>query len=125
MPEDEGYLLQVLKSLIRQQVAVNDNPRRLLRKGSCAFSTVFKLLHENMFSAKLFLTAALHKPIMQLLMEDEWFYDIDPERALYRFPPAERVKRFGTPDTPEYEKRIAEYRAVSFILKMFFFCHMV
>ena len=47
---------------------------------------------------------------MQLLMEDEWFYDIDPERALYRFPPQERIKRFGQPGTNEYEQKTKEYR---------------
>lgn len=112
MQEDELLVLQVLKSLIDCQLAVSDNPRRMLRKGSCAFSLVFKLLNESMFCAKLFLTAALHKPVMQLLMEDEWFYDIDPDRALYRFPPQERLRRFGEPGTEDYTKRTKEYRGL-------------
>ena len=113
MPEDETYVLHMLKSLIELQVALSDNPRRLLRKGSCAFSSVFKLLNEGLFSAKLFLTGALHKPVMQLLMEDEWFYDIDPERALYRFPPAERQRRFGQQGTDAYEAKTAQYRELT------------
>ena len=113
MPEDEHLALQLLKCLIELQVSTSDNPRRLLRKGSCAFSIIFKLLSEGLFSAKLFLTAALHKPVMQLLMEDEWFYDIDPQRALYRFPPAERTKRFSNPGTEEYEMRTKTYREVT------------
>jgi hypothetical protein len=63
-----------------------------------------------MFSARIFLTAALHHPVMQLLMEDEWFYDIDAERALHRFPPAERSRRFGTPNSKEYEQSTKAYR---------------
>jgi hypothetical protein len=112
MQEDELLVLQVLKALIDAQLALNDNPRRMLRKGSCAFSIVFKLLNESMFSAKLFLTAALHKPVMQLLMEDEWFYDIDPDRALYRFPPQERKRRFGEPGTNDYNTKTKEYRSL-------------
>ena len=106
-------LFQVLRSLIRLQILPSENPRKLLRKESCAFSLFFKLLIEGLFSAKLFLTAALHKPVMQLLMEDEWFYDIDPERALHRFPPAERMRRFGAPDSAEYASKIRQYREVT------------
>ncbi|CAH1787256.1 unnamed protein product [Owenia fusiformis] len=110
MPEDENYLLQVLKSLIEFQLAKSSNPRRMLRKGSCAFSRVFKLLNEGQFSAKLFLTAALHNPVMRLLMEDEWFYDIDPDKALVRFPQAERIRRFGQPGTVSYTENLNKYR---------------
>ena len=110
MPEDEVYVLQMLKSLIDLQVAINDDPRRLLRKGSCAFSTVFKLLNEGVFSAKLFLTAGLHLPIMRLLMEDEWFYDIDPDKALVRFPLQERQRRFGVPGSDHYKEKLKRYR---------------
>ncbi len=110
MQEDQAMVLQLLKELIELQVSSHENPRRLIRKGSCAFSVIFKLLNESLFAAKLFLTAALHKPVMQLLMEDEWFYDIDPERALYRFPAQERNKRFGQPGTLEYEQKTKQYR---------------
>ena len=89
---------------------MSDNPRRLLRKRSSAFGVFFKLFIEGLFSTRLFLTAALHKPVMQLLMEDEWFYDIDPQRALHRFPPAERLRRFGLPDSPEHAHKIEIYR---------------
>jgi len=92
------------------KVSRSDDPRRLLRRGSCAFSTVFKLLSEGTFVARLFLTAALYQPVMQLLMEDEWFYDIDPERALHRFPSAERLRRFGTPGSKEYDVATRQYR---------------
>ena len=92
MSEDEGYVLEVLRTLVELQVANNAEPRRLLHKASCAFSIIFNTYTECLHSAKLFLTAALHQPVMQLLMEDEWFYDIDPNRALSRFPPEERLR---------------------------------
>ena len=113
MQEDECCLLQVLQALIELQVAASDNPHRLLRKGSCAFSIVFRLLNEGLFSGKLFLTAALRQPVMQLLMEDEWFYDIDSGRALHRFPTHEQVRRFGAPGTKEYEEKTKQYRQLT------------
>ena len=59
----------------------------------------------------MFLTAALHQPIAQLLMEDELFLDIDPSKAAVRFPPEERMRRFGQEGTPEYNAGLAKYRA--------------
>ncbi|XP_021376141.1 GTPase-activating protein and VPS9 domain-containing protein 1-like isoform X2 [Mizuhopecten yessoensis] len=108
--EDEQIALRMMTTLAELQLATNDDPRRLLRKGSCAFSVMYKLVLDSLFSAKLFLTAALHDPVMRLLMEDEWFYDIDPQKALVRFPPQERMKRFGEPGTDDYTKKFQEYR---------------
>lgn len=59
----------------------------------------------------MFLTAALHQPIMQLLMEDELFLDVDPSKAAGRFLPEERTRRFGKEGTPEYDAALAKYRA--------------
>jgi hypothetical protein len=58
---------------------------RLLRQGSCAFSRLYAAFHEGLFSGKLFLTAALHAPIMQLLMLEEKYLDIDPDKAVLRY----------------------------------------
>ncbi|XP_052788817.1 GTPase-activating protein and VPS9 domain-containing protein 1-like [Mya arenaria] len=110
LQEDETAMLHVLKSLLELQLSSSVDPRRLLRRGSCAFSVAFKQLFDMVFSAKLFLTAALHDPVMRLLMEDEWFYDIDPGKALVRFPPAERLRRFGEPGTDQYKEKLVKYR---------------
>ncbi|XP_056011330.1 GTPase-activating protein and VPS9 domain-containing protein 1-like isoform X6 [Ostrea edulis] len=109
-PEDEVSVIQTVKYLAELQLATSDNPRVLLRKVNCGFSVSVKLLFDSLYSSKLFLTAALHDPVMRLLMEDEWFYDIDPEKALHRFPPQERIKRFGDPVSADYEKKCIEYR---------------
>ncbi|XP_064163125.1 GTPase-activating protein and VPS9 domain-containing protein 1-like isoform X1 [Anguilla rostrata] len=71
MPEDEAYLLQVLRYLIDLELKPSEDPRRLLCRSTCAFSVLFRLFSEGLYGAKLFLTAALHEPVMQLLESDE------------------------------------------------------
>ncbi|KAG5345359.1 GAPD1 protein, partial [Acromyrmex heyeri] len=110
LPEDKSLVLQLLRHLMLLQIIPSDNPRRLLRHGTCAFSRFYSIFHESLFSAKLFLTAALHNPIVQLLMEDEMFLDIDPDKAPIRFPPAERLKKFGKEGTAEYQAKLQRYR---------------
>lgn len=65
----------------------------MLRTGSCAFSRLYHRLHESLFSAKLFLTSALHEPIMKVLIEDEVMLDIDPIKAVSNFTQKERLKK--------------------------------
>ncbi|KAF8788397.1 GTPase-activating protein and VPS9 like protein [Argiope bruennichi] len=110
LPEDEVHALVLLKELMSLQLAMSDNPRRLLRHGSCAFSRFYKIFSECLFSAKIFLTAALHEPIMNLLMEDDLFLDIDPSKAAVRFHPQERLQHFGKEGTPEYAASLQNYR---------------
>ncbi|KYQ50700.1 GTPase-activating protein and VPS9 domain-containing protein 1 [Trachymyrmex zeteki] len=110
LPEDKSLVLQLLRHLMLLQIIPSDNPRRLLRHGTCAFSRFYSIFHESLFSAKLFLTAALHNPIVQLLMEDEMFLDIDPDKAPIRFLPAERLKKFGKEGTAEYQAKLQRYR---------------
>lgn len=109
--EDEKVVLQLLKTLLVCQLADSENPLRLIRRQNLSFSLVYKHLCETLFSARLFLTAALYEPIMRLLMEDEWFFDIDPDKALVRFPPAEKLRRFGEPGTEEHNLKQAQYRS--------------
>ncbi|KAJ8683166.1 hypothetical protein QAD02_018958 [Eretmocerus hayati] len=110
LPEDKILVLKLLRHLMLLQIVPSDNPRRLLRHGTCAFSRFYSVFHESLFSAKLFLTAALNGPIMQLLMEDEMFLDIDPDKAPIRFPPEERLRKFGKEGTAEYQTKLKQYR---------------
>ncbi|CAL7948132.1 unnamed protein product [Xylocopa violacea] len=110
LPEDKILVLKLLRHLMLLQIVPSDNPRRLLRHSTCAFSRFYSVFHESLFSAKFFLTAALHNPIVQLLMEDEMFLDIDPDKAPIRFPAAERLKKFGKEGTLEYEMKLQRYR---------------
>lgn len=111
LPEDEKILLRLLLHLMKLQLSHSSNPRKLLRQGNCAFSRLYKAFSEELFSAKLFLTSALHDPILKLLSDDEVFLDVDPAKVVIRFPPAEREKRFGkeTQGT-EYAKRVKQHR---------------
>ncbi|CAC5390983.1 GTPase-activating protein and VPS9 domain-containing protein 1 [Mytilus coruscus] len=108
--EDEHLAMQMMKTLAELQLANAEDPRRLIRKGTCGFRLMFLQLFDCLFSARLFLTAALHEAVMKLMMEDEWFYDIDPGKALVRFPAAERQKRFGAEGTPQYAEKLQDYR---------------
>ncbi|XP_067251181.1 GTPase-activating protein and VPS9 domain-containing protein 1 isoform X2 [Chanodichthys erythropterus] len=106
MQEDESYLLQVLRYLVEFELKESDNPRRLLRRGTCAFSILFKLFSEGLYSAKLFLTATLHEPIMQLLVEDEDHLETDPAKLIERFTPAQQERLFGEKGTDEYRRKV-------------------
>ncbi|OBS72582.1 hypothetical protein A6R68_12854 [Neotoma lepida] len=108
MQEDESYLLQVLRYLIEFELKESDNPRRLLRRGTCAFSILFKLFSEGLFSAKLFLTATLHEPIMQLLVEDEDHLETDPNKLTERFSPAQQEKLFGEKGSDKFRQKVQE-----------------
>ncbi|XP_012231698.1 GTPase-activating protein and VPS9 domain-containing protein 1 isoform X2 [Linepithema humile] len=108
LPEDKSLVLQLLRHLMLLQIIPSDNPRRLLSHGT--FSRFYSIFHESLFSAKLFLTAALHNPIVQLLMEDEMYLDIDPDKMPIRYPAAERLKKFGKEGTPEYQAKLQRYR---------------
>ncbi|XP_066569238.1 GTPase-activating protein and VPS9 domain-containing protein 1 isoform X2 [Amia ocellicauda] len=108
MQEDESYLLQVLRYLIEFELKESDNPRRLLRRGTCAFSILFKLFSEGLYSAKLFLTATLHEPIMQLLVEDEDHLETDPSKVTERFTQAQQERLFGEKGSDGYRRKVQE-----------------
>ncbi|XP_041094451.1 GTPase-activating protein and VPS9 domain-containing protein 1 isoform X4 [Polyodon spathula] len=108
MQEDESYLLQLLRYLIEFELKESDNPRRLLRRETCAFSILFKLFSEGLYSAKLFLTATLHEPIMQLLVEDEDHLETDPSKVTERFTPAQQEKLFGEKGSDGYRRKVLE-----------------
>lgn len=92
--KDIEMLLKLLKELIDIEIVPSETPRRMLRVGSCAFSRLYHCLHERIYSAKLFLTAALHEPIMKVLVEDEITLEIDPAKAFINYPPKERLKKY-------------------------------
>ncbi|VDN06515.1 unnamed protein product [Thelazia callipaeda] len=94
-PEDERRVLETLYHLLDIQLASHPDPRLLLRKGNVSFCQLYRLFSEGMYSAKIFLTAALHEPVMFVLSQDDIFLDIEPTKTLIRFPTEERRRRFG------------------------------
>uniref|UniRef100_A0A7E4VN45 Receptor-mediated endocytosis protein 6 n=1 Tax=Panagrellus redivivus TaxID=6233 RepID=A0A7E4VN45_PANRE len=111
IPSDEKRVLDVLAHLMQIQLASSPDLRKVLRKGTTAFSRLYTHLSEQLLSAKVFLTAALHEPIMYLLAQDELYLDIEPSKSPLRFPTAERNRRFGPDEnSPEYASKLASYR---------------
>ncbi|CAG9531443.1 unnamed protein product [Cercopithifilaria johnstoni] len=94
-PEDERRVLETLFHLLDIQLASHSDPRLLLRRGNVSFCQLYRLFSEGMYSAKIFLTAALHDPVMFVLSQDDVFLDIEPTKTLIRFPAEERRRRFG------------------------------
>ena len=100
--QDEILCLQLLKHVMDLQFAQggaeSTSPsvdlRRLIRKQSCSFNVLFKFYISFSFSAQLFLTAALYDPISQMLTQ-EWYLDIDPDKALGRFTSDEFARRYS------------------------------
>lgn len=109
LSKDVDMVLRLLRDLIEIQIIVSDNPRRMLRTDSCSFTRLYSRLHESLFSAKLFLTAALHEPIMKVLIGDELMLDIDTTKAAMNYAPKERLKRFGHEGTDEYTEKFREF----------------
>ncbi|XGW33302.1 hypothetical protein V3C99_017618 [Haemonchus contortus] len=108
---DEKAVLETLNCLIRVQLLTHNNPRLIIRKGTAAFPRLYKLYSDSLYSAKIFLTAALHDSVMLVLCQDEVFLDIDPAKSPLRFPSADRVRRFGDdPTSAQYHKRVAAHR---------------
>ncbi|XP_014250925.1 GTPase-activating protein and VPS9 domain-containing protein 1 [Cimex lectularius] len=108
LPKDKNSVLKILSNLVNHQFVQSENPRRMLRR-SCAFSRLYSSFHENLFSAKLYLTAALYEPIMQLLMMEEKYLDIDPEKVAIRL--EERMKRPGAEGCDDYKVDIENHRS--------------
>lgn len=108
--EDRQLALQFLKELIDRQLATNENPRRLLRHGTCAFSRVYQLFLGSLAETRLFLVSALKEAIISVLAEDDLYLDIEVERAVVRFPAEERLRHFGREGSPDYSERLKRYR---------------
>uniref|UniRef100_A0A183BKM8 Receptor-mediated endocytosis protein 6 n=1 Tax=Globodera pallida TaxID=36090 RepID=A0A183BKM8_GLOPA len=69
------------------------------------------LTHLQILLRRVFLTAALHEPIMYLLTQDELFLDIDPSKSPIRIPQAERLRRFGSDqNSKSYKEKVAQHR---------------
>lgn len=111
LSEDQTLMLQLLRELMVLQLEGCDNVRRLLQHGSCAFSRVYKAFTEGLSGAQLFLTSALRTALIQVLVDDDLYLDIDPSKAVVRFPPEERLRHFGAKDSPDYARRLGDYRA--------------
>lgn len=69
--KDIEMILSILQQLIQLQIVNHESPRRMLRPSSSSFARLYQRLHSSLSSAKLFLLASLHQPIMSVLIEDQ------------------------------------------------------
>lgn len=107
---DRTRFLAVIRSLIKHQMAPSSDPRKFFRTGKCALSSLYAVYRDGHTPARQFLVAVLQNPVMAVLHEDEFFLDIDPDKAMERFSPADRTKKFGQPNSQEYAAKVARYR---------------
>ncbi|KPJ19968.1 GTPase-activating protein and VPS9 domain-containing protein 1 [Papilio machaon] len=107
---DRTRLLAVIRSLIKHQMATSSDPRKLLRTSKCALASLCSTFRDGHAPARRFLAAALHAPVMAVLHEDEFFLDIDPDKAMERFSASDRLKKFGQANSNEYSAKVARYR---------------
>ncbi|KAL0850566.1 hypothetical protein ABMA28_012338 [Loxostege sticticalis] len=107
---DRTRLLGVIRSLIKHQLAPSSDPRKLFRTGKCALSSIYAVFRDSHTPARQFLAAALQGPVMAVLHEDEFFLDVDPDKAMERFSPSDRLKKFGQTNSAEYTAKVARYR---------------
>ena len=73
LPQDERLVLLLMKHLMEFKITGNGDPEILFNHHRNSFTALFGILVESLFSTKLYLTAALHAPIMQVLSEDSLF----------------------------------------------------
>ncbi|XP_052737207.1 receptor-mediated endocytosis protein 6 homolog [Bicyclus anynana] len=109
-PADRTRLLTVIRSLIKHQMVTSSDPRKLIRTNRCALPALYAVFRDGHTPARQFLVAALQAPVMAVLNEDEFFLDIDPDKAIERFSPPDRLKKFGQPNSTEYTTKMGRYR---------------
>ncbi|XP_045761634.1 receptor-mediated endocytosis protein 6 homolog isoform X1 [Maniola jurtina] len=109
-PADRTRLLTVIRSLIKHQMATSSDPRKLIRTNKSALPSLYAVFRDGHTPARQFLIAALQAPVMAVLNEDEFFLDIDPDKAIERFSPGDLLKKFGQPNSNEYTSKMARYR---------------
>lgn len=69
--KDIEMILSILQQLIQLQIVNSEIPRRMLRPSSSSFARLYQRLHSSLSSAKLFLLASLHQPIISVLIEEQ------------------------------------------------------
>jgi hypothetical protein len=57
----------------------------MFRTGKCALASLYAVFRDSHTPARQFLIAALQGPVMAVLHEDEFFLDVDPDKAMERY----------------------------------------
>ena len=112
LKEDENYVLRLLKCLMDKQIMLTDDVCQYFcspKSSLNAFPLVLRLYSELVFSSKLYLTAALHGAVMQVIVDDSVFLDLEMSKVLSRLSPRTIRKKFGDPGTQKSSKKMTEY----------------
>lgn len=105
--KDVEMMLKLLEKLLELKIENNESPRRIL--GSSSFARMYYKFHESSLSAKLFLTAALHGPVMSVLIDDDLLLEVDTLKQLNSYTPKEKTRKFGVEDSREYEEKVRKF----------------
>ncbi|EDO43362.1 predicted protein, partial [Nematostella vectensis] len=131
LPEDENHVLVLMKSLIELQILKSDKPQEFFRSPrNWSFTIIFSVLIESLFSAKLYLTAALHTQILQVLGNDSRIQAKLPyictlfvqslEEKLYCFPSSLRWLVCQLYNTLKTKGKMSDREAKSMVSELLF-----
>ncbi|RZC32686.1 RasGAP domain containing protein, partial [Asbolus verrucosus] len=105
-PEDTNYMLKLLYELAKLQLIKSENPRRMLKQGTCSFKNLYFVFNEVLPTAKFFLSAALELPILRLSSYKESYLDVDPDKTLMRYKQSENSLKSEFKDVQEYRSEV-------------------
>ncbi|KAL1501413.1 hypothetical protein ABEB36_006736 [Hypothenemus hampei] len=103
--EDTKLVLTLLLELAKKQLLKSEDPRKIFQQRTCSFKQLYYLFHEIYQPAKIFLTAALELPILEVLAFTEFHLDIDHEKSIMRFRQDSCLKCYK--DAVEYRNDVA------------------
>ena len=105
--QNQTPLLEFIQCLMLHQIGSTERPRQALKRG--AFISTYRLLVEALSESRLFLTAALYQPIVQVLLDEGPPLEADPNKVIGTFEPNELAARFGRKGTPEFDQKLREF----------------
>ena len=105
--QNQTPLLEFIQCLMLHQIGSTERPRQALKRG--AFISTYRLLVEALPESRLFLTAALYQPIVQVLLDEGPPLEADPNKVIGTFEPNELAARFGRKGTPEFDQKLREF----------------
>lgn len=105
--QNHSALLEFIQCLMLHQIGATNRPRDVLKRG--AFITTYRLLVEALPESRLFLTAALYQPIVQVLLDEGPPLEINAEKVCDYFSPRELQVRFGVRGSDQFKQKVAEF----------------
>ena len=108
----ELKILLILKELMNLQVLTCEDLLGFFcgkHSNDNAFACVLTIFSEMLFSSKLYLTAALHGTVMQVIVDDAIFLDVEVTKIVSRIPPKATLEKFGHPGSAEANEKIKQH----------------